>query len=104
VGAGAGAVGTSERGSAVATAREFVPLLRQHIVKEDRILYPMALQMLGPAELDAIENEFDVFERAFSAGGEVERLHRLAETLEGAFRGDQDRMAAGSLMGCGAGR
>jgi hemerythrin-like domain-containing protein len=104
VGAAEGTVAERERVLAVETAQAFVPLLRQHIVKEDRILYPMALQMLEPAALDAVETEFERFETTFSAGGEVARLYRLAETLERAFPGDPVRMAGGSLTGCGASR
>ncbi|HRE89909.1 MAG TPA: hemerythrin domain-containing protein, partial [Myxococcota bacterium] len=36
-------------GQAVSHARAFGELLRAHIQKEDHILYPMALRLLGPA-------------------------------------------------------
>ena len=38
-------------------AGAFIPLLRAHIQKEDRILYPMALRLLAAPELDAMETE-----------------------------------------------
>ena len=98
---GSGAIEAPEREKALAASQAFVPLLRQHILKEDRILYPMALQMLAPPELDAIESDFDSFEREFSAGGAVVKLYRLADDLDKAFPPNPALMAASALTGCG---
>jgi hypothetical protein len=58
-----------------------VPHLRPHILKEDRVLYPRALQMLTGPELDAISGEFEAFERRLRADGTFDRLQSLADAL-----------------------
>jgi hemerythrin-like domain-containing protein len=83
-------------------AEEYVPLLRQHILKEDRILYPMALQVLTGPELDAMDSDFEAFESRMHGDGSYDRLRALAETLTQRFRPDEARMAAASQMAfCG---
>jgi hemerythrin-like domain-containing protein len=83
-------------------AEAYVPLLRQHILKEDRILYPMALEFLTAPELDAMNGEFETFEARMHADGSYDRLRALAETLTRRFRPDTARMAAASQMAhCG---
>jgi hemerythrin-like domain-containing protein len=67
-------------------ADAYVPLLRQHILKEDRILYPMALQVLTSPELDAMNTEFEVFDRRMNAIGARDQLQALADRLTGRFR------------------
>jgi hemerythrin-like domain-containing protein len=79
----------------------YVPLLRQHILKEDRILYPMALQVLTASELDAMNAEFEAFEARMYADGSHDRLRALAERLSERFRPDPERMAAAGLAACG---
>ena len=56
-------------------------LLRQHIHKEDAILYPMAEQRLPPNIQDRISAECESFEVHKAESGEHERLHRLADEL-----------------------
>jgi hemerythrin-like domain-containing protein len=83
-------------------ADAYVPLLRQHILKEDRILYPMALDVLAGPELDAINGEFESFESRMRADGSYDRLRALAERLTERFRPDPVRMASASqLAHCG---
>jgi hemerythrin-like domain-containing protein len=80
----------------------YVPLLRQHILKEDRILYPMAVDMLSDSELDRMETQFEAFEARMKAEGSYDRLRALAERLTGRFRPDPARMAAAAQMShCG---
>lgn len=94
--------GLVDSGSLLEHAEDYVPLLRQHIIKEDRILYPMALNVLTGPELDAMESEFEVFEARLRADGSFDRLHDLAERLTQRFRPDPARMAAASQMAhCG---
>jgi hemerythrin-like domain-containing protein len=78
----------------VAHADDYVPLLRAHILKEDNVLYPMALEVLSGPELDAMSTEFDAFEAVMRADGSYDRLQRLAERLTTRFRPDPARMAA----------
>ena len=70
----------------------FVPLLRGHILKEDRILYPMALRVLTGPELDAMDSEFDAFAARVEQDGSRDRFCALAEALVARFRPDPLRM------------
>jgi hemerythrin-like domain-containing protein len=97
-GQGEGAVEAREREAVLIAAREFVPLLRQHILKEDRILYPMALRILTGPELDQMETAFEEFEKGRKADGSEERLRGLAERLTAAFAPDPERMAVAAAM------
>ena len=86
----------------LANADGYVPLLRQHILKEDRVLYPMALQVLTGAELDAMNSEFEELEALMHADGSYDRLRGLADRLTSRFQPDPGRMAADSrLAHCG---
>jgi hemerythrin-like domain-containing protein len=93
-----GPVEATEEGTVLAAAREFIPLLRQHIVKEDRILYPMALRVLTGAELDQMETAFEAFEKRLDVDGTEQRLRALADRLTSAFPPDPERMAAAAAM------
>ena len=100
VGAGTGDVSAAETSAFLSAAREFIPLLRQHIQKEDNILYPMSERVLTPAEFETMLADFGTFEKAAGADGTRDRLEALAGRLAGAFRPDESRMAAGSAGGC----
>jgi hemerythrin-like domain-containing protein len=82
---GSGPLGAGERARVVGTACGFVALLRDHILKEDRILYPMALERLTGPELDQMEGQFEAFERQMRADGRYDRLCQLADALLDAF-------------------
>jgi hemerythrin-like domain-containing protein len=77
---------------------QYVPLLRQHIQKEDHILYPMAVEVLTGPELDRLNTDFESFEARLRADGSYDRLRALAERLTGEFRPDPARMAAAAHM------
>ena len=102
VGGGSGPLTAVETQLALESAAAFVPLLRAHILKEDRILYPMAERLLTGPELDAMERDFEAFDARMRSDGSFDRLHGLAERLTTAFRPDPARMAAAAQMiGCG---
>lgn len=101
VGQAKGPVEAAERQATLTAAGEFIPLLRQHIVKEDRILYPMALRALTGAELDEMETAFEAFEKRLSGDGAEDRLRGLASRLVSAFVPDEGRMAAAAISPCG---
>lgn len=102
VGEGTTPLGVVERQSVLENASGFVPLLRAHILKEDRILYPTATRILTGSELEAMEEAFGKFEAQWRADGNYDRLQRLAETLRATFRPDPGRMAAAAnLVPCG---
>jgi hemerythrin-like domain-containing protein len=100
VGEGTGAVTSNERATFLQGARGFIPLLRQHIQKEDNILYPMSERVLTSAEFETMLADFAAFEKNAGASGTLERLEALAERLVAAFRPDEARMAAGAAGGC----
>lgn len=102
VGTGEGPLAAVETQLALESAGAFIPLLRAHILKEDRILYPMAARLLTGPELDAMETDFEAFEARMRGDGTYDRLHQLAERLTARFRPDPVRMAAAAeIVGCG---
>ena len=98
VGEGTGPLTAAETGVVLENAGAFIPLLRAHILKEDRILYPMAVRLLTGPEMDAMETDFAAFEARMRADGSYGRLHGLADRLTAAFRPDPARMAAAARM------
>lgn len=100
VGAGEGAVAPGEATTFLSSALGFVPLLRQHIQKEDNILYPMSQRVLSSAEFETMLEDFAAFEAKAGADGTRDRLEALAERLVASFRPDEARMAAGAAGGC----
>lgn len=100
VGAGEGAVAPGEATTFLSSALGFVPLLRQHIQKEDNILYPMSQRVLSSAEFETMLEDFAAFEAQAGADGTRDRLEALAERLVASFRPDDARMAAGAAGGC----
>jgi hemerythrin-like domain-containing protein len=102
VGDGTGPLAGMETQLVLENATAFIPLLRAHIQKEDRILYPMAVRFLPESELDAMHAEFETLEARMRGDGSHDRLHGLADRLTAAFRPDPARMAAAAQMvGCG---
>ena len=63
-------------------ARGYAVLLRQHIVKEESVLFNMAEQVLGPAERTQIEEGFLRVEHAETGPGVHQKYLALAEALE----------------------
>jgi hemerythrin-like domain-containing protein len=100
--AGTGTLNPQETGLLLGNVDGYVPLLRSHIQKEDRVLYPLALQVLEPPDIDVINTEFETFEARARADGSLDRLMALAERLAGRFRPDPMRMAeAAQFSPCG---
>lgn len=77
----AGAWTAEDRQRLAAAAQGYAGLLRQHIHKEDSILYPMAEQRLPPELMERVNLDCERYEAERSGSGEQERLHRLAEEL-----------------------
>jgi hemerythrin-like domain-containing protein len=71
----------SDRQQIRQAARSYAEMLRQHIQKEDGILYPMAVSRFDPATMADIARRFDAFEAEKTGPGEHEKLHALAEEL-----------------------
>lgn len=60
---------------------EFIDLLRQHITKEDTILFPMAKATLPEAASTAVDDEFDLFGSDSKNSDKKRDLEALAEKL-----------------------
>lgn len=100
IGAGAGPLAREEIAAIKEHTQMYVPLLANHIVKEDRILYPMALRALPSEVLDRLVEEYDAFEHSVMGEGEHERFHALAAQLIEAHAGVEDVSSMG-CVGCG---
>jgi len=59
----------------------YIHLLRQHIRKEDGLLYPMAESQLSADVMRSIGQRFHEFEQNRTEAGEHERLHLLGDKL-----------------------
>jgi hemerythrin-like domain-containing protein len=70
-----------ERDQIVHHAMTYAPYLRAHIAKEDRVLYPMALQAIPEAEMDQLAADFESFEHDVMGPGVHEGLHAMVAKL-----------------------
>jgi hemerythrin-like domain-containing protein len=85
IGAGSGALSDDERTALADHALAYVPLLRAYIMKEDHVLYPMALQALPAEEMERLAAEFAAFEAEVVGPGRHAALHALAQSLGAAY-------------------
>jgi hemerythrin-like domain-containing protein len=64
-------------------ARGYARLLREHILKENNVLFPMAEGILSPTEEEELTAQFEQLEIEKMGRGTHERLHaRMAEILK----------------------
>ena len=66
----------------VRNALGYVAILRPHILKEDRILYPMAERAIPAAGQADLVEDFERVEREETGAGVHEKYEALAEALE----------------------
>ena len=78
---GSGELSAEEQASLRGAAQEFVPMLRQHIQKEDQILFPMADNLLADDEITALDARFDEFDTGVIGEADDKRLRELAQHL-----------------------
>lgn len=69
-------------GEVIDNARGYAQLLRQHIQKEDRVLFPMADQVIPADQHEAIFEGFETVEHEETGEGVHEKYLALAEQLE----------------------
>jgi len=83
---GAGKIRTDSTAAAqiVENAQGYIMLLRNHISKENTILFPMADQALAPEDQDALRDAFAKFETETMGPGVHEAMHKLLEELKAA--------------------
>jgi hemerythrin-like domain-containing protein len=70
------------RAAVVHNALGYVSLLRQHIVKEDTILFPMADRVIPVDKQEQVFVEFERIEEEETGAGVHEKYTALAEVLE----------------------
>ncbi len=79
------AAGDASASAAVAAnARAYASLLRQHIYKEDNILFPMASRVIPSDQHDDVMRRFEVVEREQAGTGNRAAWVKVAEGLEAA--------------------
>jgi hemerythrin-like domain-containing protein len=71
----------ASRGEVVSNALGYVELLRQHIGKEDGVLFPMADRMIPPERQAGLVDRFEAIEHEETGEGVHEKYLALAEAL-----------------------
>jgi hemerythrin-like domain-containing protein len=66
----------------MSNARQYVALLRDHIEKEDEMLFPMADELLSAEQQGDVSRGIERIEREEAAAGMPEKFRQLAENLE----------------------
>ena len=70
---------------AIQSSRSYFALLRQHIYKEDNILFPMAEQVIPFEKYASVWDRFEHVEHIETGEGVHEKYLALAEALEKEF-------------------
>lgn len=73
---------TSAKADIVQNAQGYVALLRQHIMKEDNVLFPMADRVIQGKKQGEVAEEFERVEREEIGEGVHEKYIGMAEALE----------------------
>lgn len=71
-------------------ATGYARLLQEHIHKEDRVLYPMAVRMLPDEAWAQIEQEFSAFQGAPQRAERMARMERTAQALADRYTPDDE--------------
>jgi len=66
----------------IENGRGYIDLLRQHIFKEDNILFPMADSLINEQEQKKMLEDFERTEKEEIGEGVHERYHKMIEELE----------------------
>lgn len=81
-------------------AHGYINLLRAHIQKEDRILFPMADRFLNENDQKKLLAEFERVESDHIGTGTHERYLKIAETLAAKYGVAADAIAQAATGGC----
>jgi len=66
----------------IENARDYITLLRQHIYKEDNILFPLANEVIPVDQYDSVRDGFEHVEHEESGEGVHEKYLALAQAIE----------------------
>lgn len=80
----------ADRERVAGAARSYTSTLREHIMKENEMLYPMAEEQLVPAVQDEVDRDCAALDARQAASGTGARLEKLAAHLVAHF-GEQRR-------------
>ncbi len=81
----------------IRNAFDYVNLLREHIIKEDNVLFPMADQVISADSMQVVSSEFDLILAEDTENGTVAKYEALVEKLDNYLHGDdQSRLGAAS--------
>jgi hemerythrin-like domain-containing protein len=64
---------------------DYVNLLREHIIKEDNVLFPMADQLVTGDDLRVVSRKFEQALTEDEANGEIKRYQELTLKLSAAM-------------------
>jgi hemerythrin-like domain-containing protein len=67
------------------TAIEYIVLLKNHIHKEDNILFPMAEKLIPQPEMNRIFRRFETHEEEVIGEGKHEQLHEMLKAWKNAY-------------------
>lgn len=67
-------------------AGDYIELLRQHIEKEEVVLFPLAERIIDPVTLDELNEGFENHEEQVMGHGRHEALHAMLNQLEARYR------------------
>ncbi len=87
---GRGAWSREQRRQLLFDATSYARLLNAHIQKEDRVLYPMATQMLPDDVWRQIDSEFSAFQSAPQRAEEAARFEQMAQLLVNRYVADDE--------------
>lgn len=76
----------SSRQDLIQSARAYVSLLRNHIVKEDSRFFPMAEHVISPAKQEKVSEDFERIEHEEMGEQVHEKYLALADRLDGQVR------------------
>lgn len=65
----------------VSQLRQYIELLRAHIMKENNILFPMSDRFLSPEDQVSLEKAFDELEKNETGKGVHEKYHQMAHEI-----------------------
>ena len=71
-----------DRAKLAQAAREYAALLRNHIQKENTVLFPMAERVLTETQLEKLYDRFEEHEEKVIGQGRHEELHAMLKSLQ----------------------
>lgn len=77
--------GDFDRDGFTGAARNYIGLLREHISKENTVLFPYSDRTLPPGEQERLLEQFEIFEEQVMGKGTHEKLHELLGRLESKY-------------------